>query len=71
MARERVSEITFLSGYVNAVAGFPFSPQVINGASDLLVKLYGEAGRHARTAIAVAGLPQNATVEIQVTLRFR
>jgi enamine deaminase RidA (YjgF/YER057c/UK114 family) len=67
---DRVREFLFLSGYVNAVAGFDKSPQVINGASDLLVGLYGDRGRHARAAIAVAGLPRNATVEIQVTLAF-
>ncbi len=66
----RVQEFLYVGGYVNAVAGFAESPQVINGASDLFVQLYGEAGKHARAAIAVAGLPRNATVEIQVTVRF-
>ncbi len=64
----RVREFLYLGGYVNAVAGFDQSPQVINGASDLLVALYGDRGRHARAAVAVAGLPRNATVEIQVTV---
>jgi enamine deaminase RidA (YjgF/YER057c/UK114 family) len=67
---ERVSEILFVSGYVNAVAGFDKSPQVINGASDLFVEIFGERGKHARAAVAVAGLPRNSTVEIQVTLLF-
>ncbi len=67
---DRVKEFLFVSGFVNGVAGFADSPQVINGASDLFVKLYGEAGKHARAAVAVAGLPRNATVEIQVTVRF-
>jgi enamine deaminase RidA (YjgF/YER057c/UK114 family) len=67
---DRVREFLSVSGYVNGVAGFGESPQVINGASDLFVALYGEAGRHARTAVTVAGLPRNATVEIQATLRF-
>jgi enamine deaminase RidA (YjgF/YER057c/UK114 family) len=66
----RVKEFLYLGGYVNAVAGFDQSPQVINGASDLFVAIYGDAGRHARAAVAVAGLPRNATVEIQVTVRF-
>jgi len=66
----RVREFLYLGGYVNAVAGFDQSPQVINGASDLFVALYGDAGRHARAAVAVAGLPRNATVEIQVTVTF-
>jgi enamine deaminase RidA (YjgF/YER057c/UK114 family) len=67
---DRVQEFLYVAGYVNAVTGFDQSPQVINGASDLFVQLYGEAGKHARAAIAVAGLPRNTTVEIQVTVRF-
>ncbi len=67
---DRVKEFLLVNGFVNGVAGFAESPQVINGASDLFVKLYGEAGKHARTAVAVAGLPRNTTVEIQVTVRF-
>jgi enamine deaminase RidA (YjgF/YER057c/UK114 family) len=67
---DRVKEFLFVSGFVNGVAGFADSPQVINGASDLFVQLYGEAGKHARAAVAVAGLPRNTTVEIQVTVRF-
>lgn len=66
----RVKAILLVSGFVNGVAGFDASPQVINGASDLFLKLFGEAGKHARAAVAVAGLPRNATVEIQVTLAF-
>jgi enamine deaminase RidA (YjgF/YER057c/UK114 family) len=68
---DRVREFLLVSGYVNGVAGFAESPQVVNGASDLFVELYGEAGKHARAAVAVAGLPRNASVEIQVTLRFK
>jgi len=67
---DRVKEFLYVGGYVNAVAGFAESPQVINGASDLFVKLYGDAGKHARAAVAVAGLPRGATAEIQATLRF-
>lgn len=68
---ERVTEIVYVAGFVNAVAGFGASPQVIDGASDLFAQLFGESGKHARTAVAVAGLPKNATVEIQVTVRFK
>lgn len=67
---DRVKEFLYVGGYVNAVAGFDSSPLVINGASDLFVKLYGDAGKHARAAVAVAGLPKNATVEIQATVSF-
>jgi enamine deaminase RidA (YjgF/YER057c/UK114 family) len=68
---DRVDAFLYVGGYVNAVSGFPDAPAVINGASDLFVELYGEAGRHARAAIAVAGLPKNATVEIQVTVAIK
>jgi enamine deaminase RidA (YjgF/YER057c/UK114 family) len=66
----RVREFLLVSGYVNAVAGFGQSPDVINGASDLFVAVFGDKGKHARAAVAVAGLPRNATVEIQVTVSF-
>jgi enamine deaminase RidA (YjgF/YER057c/UK114 family) len=57
-----------ISGFVNGVSGFAESPAVLNGASDLFVEVLGDAGRHARAAVAVAGLPKNVTVEIQVTV---
>ncbi len=68
---DRVDSFLYVGGYVNAIPAFPDAPSVINGASDLFVELYGEAGRHARAAIAVAGLPKNATVEIQVTVSIK
>jgi enamine deaminase RidA (YjgF/YER057c/UK114 family) len=55
-----------VNGYVNAVAGFPDSPAVINGASDLLVAVFGDQGRHVRAAIGVSALPRNALVELQM-----
>ncbi len=61
-----VSEVVSVNGYVNAIAGFPDSPKVINGASDLLIEVFGEAGRHVRAAIGVSGLPVNALVELQM-----
>jgi enamine deaminase RidA (YjgF/YER057c/UK114 family) len=63
---DRVDRILSLNGYVNAVAGFAESPQVINGASDLLLELFGSRGLHARAAIRVSALPKNALVEIQM-----
>jgi enamine deaminase RidA (YjgF/YER057c/UK114 family) len=68
---DRVARVVFVSGYVNAVDGFADSPAVINGASDLFVRVFGEAGRHARAAVAVNGLPKGATAEIQVILEVR
>ncbi len=68
---ERVAEILTVNGYVNAAPGFPDSPSVINGASDLLVKVFGEAGRHVRAAVGVSALPRNALVEIQMTVQVK
>lgn len=68
---DAVAEILTVNGYVNAVAGFADSPAVINGASDLLVSVFGEAGRHARAAVGVIALPRNALVELQMTLRVK
>lgn len=66
-----VSEIVSVNGYVNSIAGFPDSPKVINGASDLLVAVFGEAGRHVRAAIGVSGLPVNALIELQMLVTVR
>lgn len=68
---DRVAEVLTLNGYVNAATGFQDSPAVINGASDLLVKVFGEAGRHVRAAIGVNALPRNALVEVQMTVRVK
>lgn len=68
---DRIDQIQLLNGFVLAPAGFADSPLVINGASDLLVELLGDRGRHARAAVAVAGLPKNSTVEIQLNLSFQ
>jgi enamine deaminase RidA (YjgF/YER057c/UK114 family) len=68
---ERVSECLRVGGFVNCVPGFPSPPAVINGASDLFIALFGEAGRHARTAIGVASLPGNAAVEVDAIFALR
>lgn len=66
-----IHSLLVVSGYVNAVAGYGESPAAINGASDLFGEVFGEAGKHARAAVSVAGLPKNATVEIQTTLELK
>jgi enamine deaminase RidA (YjgF/YER057c/UK114 family) len=63
-----VRSVISVNGYVNAIAGFPDSPKVINGASDLLVQVWGDLGRHVRAAIGVSALPRNALVEVQMTV---
>lgn len=68
---DRVERVVIVNGFVNAVAGFADSPAVINGASDLLVAVFGDAGKHARAAVAVAGLPKNSTVEVQIIVELK
>ena len=63
-----VKQIVSLNGYVNAAPGFLDPPRIINGASDLLVEVFGEAGRHVRAAIGVNSLPRNALVEVQMVV---
>jgi enamine deaminase RidA (YjgF/YER057c/UK114 family) len=67
---DQVKQLLYVSGYVNAIPNYGQSPSVINGASDLFVDVFGDAGRHARAAVSVAGLPKNATVEIQVNVEL-
>ena len=66
-----VAEVLTVNGYVNAAPGFTDAPEVINGASDLLVQVFGEAGRHVRAAVGLNALPRNALVEIQMTVRVK
>jgi len=68
---DAVAEVLTVNGYVNAASGFPDSPAIINGASDLLVSLFGAAGRHVRAALGVNALPRNALVELQMTVRVK
>lgn len=62
---DRVGGCLKVNGFVLAAAGFDAVPAVVNGASDLLIELFGDAGKHARTAVGVAVLPRNATVEVE------
>lgn len=68
---DRVRLVLRVGGFVNCRPGFADSPAVIDGASDLLIALYGEAGRHARTAVGVAGLPGDAMVEVDAVVAIR
>jgi len=65
---ERVVEVR---GFVNAVPGFTQHPAVMNGASDLFVEVFGEAGRHARFAVGVASLPAGVAVEVSAVFALR
>ncbi len=67
---EAVKSVISVNGYVAAPPGFADSPKVINGASDLLIAVFGEAGRHVRAAIGVSSLPRNALVELQMVVEI-
>lgn len=62
---DRVTRVVKVTGFVNAVPGFTQHPEVINGASELFVQVFGEAGRHARAAVGAASLPRNVAVEVE------
>jgi enamine deaminase RidA (YjgF/YER057c/UK114 family) len=61
---DKVARVVRLCGYVNSVAGYTDGPKVMNGASDLMVAAFGEKGKHSRTTVGVAALPQNAAMEV-------
>ena len=63
---DRISRVIKLVGHVASAEGFDQQPQVLNGASDLLVSVFGESGRHARVAVGAAELPRRAPVELEV-----
>jgi len=66
---DRVKQIVKMVGYIASAPGFTDQPQVLNGASDLLVSVFGEAGRHARVAVGAAELPRQAPVEIELIVQ--
>lgn len=63
---EKVKRIVSLGGFVNSEPDFYGHPQVVNGASELLVEIFGEKGKHSRTALGAAALPLNVAVEINM-----
>ena len=68
---DRVLRIVRVSGHVASADGFTQQPAVINGASELLVEIFGEAGRHARLALGAAELPLNMAIELELILQIR
>ena len=67
----RVEQMIKLSGFVNSASDFTDHPIVINGASDLMVDVFGELGRHTRVAIGASSLPLNSTTEVDALVRVR
>ena len=68
---DRIEHFVQLSGFVRSASGFEDQPKVINGASDLIFKVFGERGRHTRQALGTSELPLGAPVEISVIVRVK
>jgi len=68
---DRVARVLRLNGFVNAAPGFTDAPKCLNGASDLMVAVFGEAGRHSRAAVGVASLPAGAAVEVDAIVELK
>jgi enamine deaminase RidA (YjgF/YER057c/UK114 family) len=65
---DRIGQVLKLTGFVNATAEFADHPKVVNGASDLMVEVLGDKGRHTRAAVGVSGLPLNSAVEVDAII---
>ena len=65
---DRIAHVVKLTGFVNASPDFTDHPQVMNGASDLMVEVFGDKGRHARAAVGVSGLPMGCAVEVDAIM---
>ena len=69
---DQIEKIVRVGGFVNGIPGFVAIPAVVNGASELLIKLFGDVnGKHARTAVGVAELPLNAPVEVEMLVQLK
>lgn len=68
---DRVAQVVRLGGFVASASGFTDQPKVINGASDFMVEVFGDQGRHARAAVGVAELPLGAAVEVEFTFLLK
>lgn len=68
---DRIARIIKVFGMVNVAPGFNQTPAVVDGCSDVLVEIFGDSGRHARTTVGVAELPVDIAVEIELTARLR
>lgn len=68
---DRVSRVLRLGGFVNCTPEFTDAPKCVNGASDLMVAVFGDSGRHARAAVGVASLPAGAAVEVDAVVELK
>ena len=68
---DHVTRVVMVNGFVNGIDGFSDSPKVLNGASEFLLQVFGDAGKHARAAVSVNGLPLGASVEVRIILEVK
>ena len=68
---DKVTRVVRLGGFINSAPGFADGPKVMNGASDLMVEVFGERGQHARTAVGVAALPLDSAVEVEAVFQLK
>jgi enamine deaminase RidA (YjgF/YER057c/UK114 family) len=68
---DSIARVIRVVGYVASAEGFSGQPRVVNGASEFLGRVFGEAGKHARSAVGVAELPMNSPVEVELTVELR
>ena len=68
---DSIARVIRVVGYVASAEGFSGQPRVVNGASEFLGRVFGEAGKHARSAVGVAELPMTAPVEVELTVELR
>ncbi|MBE0465937.1 MAG: RidA family protein [Candidatus Desulforudis sp.] len=68
---DRVERVVRITGYVRSAPGFEGQPGVINGASETVIEVFGEAGRHARAAVGVSDLPLGAALELEMIVKLR
>jgi enamine deaminase RidA (YjgF/YER057c/UK114 family) len=67
---DRIKQVVRVVGYVASIPTFTQQPAVVNGASELLLEIFGDSGTHARSAVGMAVLPMNASVEIELTVEI-
>lgn len=68
---DKIDEIVKVKGYVNSTSDFYRQPEVVNGASELIVKIFGEKGKHARSALGTSVLPGNIPVELEMIVKVK
>lgn len=68
---DNIEKIVKVVGFVNSAPGFNMQPKVVNGASELIGQIFGEAGQHARSAVGVNELPMDATVEVEMIVKVK